>query len=90
MPQLVEEVEALACCKAVWFALEIGSREIIFKGDTTAVIQVLEKGKKKKIVYYQFSLSIVNVGKCDNFILLPLLFLCNFHHLFLIVFMNIF
>ena len=48
MPQLVEEVEALACCKAVWFALEIGSREIIFKGDTTAVIQVLEKGKKKK------------------------------------------
>ena len=48
LPQLVEEVEALACCKAVWFALEIGSREIIFKGDTTAVIQVLEKGKKKK------------------------------------------
>ena len=48
MPQLVEEVKALACCKAVWFALEIGSREIIFKGDTTAVIQVLEKGKKKK------------------------------------------
>ena len=48
LPQLVEEVEALVCCKAIWFALEIGSREIIFKGDTIAMIQVLEKEKKKK------------------------------------------
>ena len=54
MPQLVEEVEALVCCKAIWFALEIGSREIIFKGDTIAMIQVLEKEKKNRVCLFKF------------------------------------
>jgi len=44
------------------------------------------------IVYYQLLLSIVNMGRCDHFILLRLyniIIFCNNHYLFVIVFINI-
>ena len=38
LPPTVEDVEALACRRAISFALEIGLQEVMFKGDSDIVI----------------------------------------------------
>ena len=45
------------------------------------------------IVYYQLLLSIVNMGRCDHLILLRLyniIIFCNYHYLFVMVFIIFF
>ena len=44
LPQSVATVEALACRRAVQFAVEIGLHEIIFEGDAAMVIQAIKTG----------------------------------------------
>ena len=44
LPQSVADVEALACRRAVMFAVEIGLREVIFEGDAAVVIQAINCG----------------------------------------------
>ena len=44
LPQTVADVEALACRRAVMFAVEIGLREVIFEGDAAVVIQAINCG----------------------------------------------
>ena len=39
LPRSVAEVEALACRRAVQFAIEIGLHEVIFEGDAAVVIK---------------------------------------------------
>lgn len=38
LPPSIAEVEALACCRAVQFAVEIGLHEVMFEGDSLTVI----------------------------------------------------
>ena len=42
LPQSVATVEALACRRAIQFAVEIGLHEVIFEGDATVVIQAIK------------------------------------------------
>nr|POE64106.1 hypothetical protein CFP56_08477 [Quercus suber] len=44
LPQSVADVEALACRRAVLFAVEIGLRKVIFEGDAAVVIQAINCG----------------------------------------------
>ncbi|XP_050278031.1 uncharacterized protein LOC126719535 [Quercus robur] len=44
LPQTVAEVEILACCKAVSFALELSLREVVFEGDVVGVINAIKSG----------------------------------------------
>ncbi|XP_075674968.1 uncharacterized protein LOC142644190 [Castanea sativa] len=39
LSQSVDELEALACRRAIQFAWEIGLRRVVFEGDSTTVIQ---------------------------------------------------
>ena len=41
MAQSVADLEALACLKAVQFALEIGNTQVVFEGDSTVIINAL-------------------------------------------------
>lgn len=41
LPPTVEDVEALACRRAISFALEIGLQEVMFEGDSDTVIRSL-------------------------------------------------
>ena len=38
LPQFVIEVEALACCHAISFIIDLGLHEVIFKGDLAVLI----------------------------------------------------
>ena len=40
----VVELEALACYRAVQFALEIGLTQVVFEGDSAVVIDALQHG----------------------------------------------
>ena len=42
--QSVVELEALACQRAVQFALEIGLTQVVVEGDSVTVIEVLKNG----------------------------------------------
>ena len=44
LTQLVNEVEAIACRKAVQFARELGLQKVTFEGDSLVVINVLSQG----------------------------------------------
>nr|POE62476.1 hypothetical protein CFP56_59543 [Quercus suber] len=41
LPPTVEDVEALACRRAISFALEIGLQEVMFEGDLDTIIRSL-------------------------------------------------
>ena len=47
----VVKLEALACRRAVQFALEIGLREVIFEGDSAPVIQAILTGSGDQSAY---------------------------------------
>ena len=51
LPQTVEEVEALACRRAVQLAREIGISEVVFEGDSTIIVQALKHGQVDQSVY---------------------------------------
>ena len=40
----VAVLEALACCRALLFAKEIGLRQVVFEGDSAMVIQAFTHG----------------------------------------------
>ena len=40
-PPTVEDIEALACWRAMSFALEIGLRDVVFEGDSETIIKHL-------------------------------------------------
>ena len=44
LTQTVNELEALACRRAVRFASELGLRKVIFEGDSSMVINALSQG----------------------------------------------
>nr|POE97331.1 hypothetical protein CFP56_49462 [Quercus suber] len=44
LSQSVAELEALACLRAVQFALEIGLRRVTFEGDSVTVINSIDRG----------------------------------------------
>ena len=44
LSQAVVDMKALACPKAVEFAVEIGLQRVIFEGDSTMVINALNHG----------------------------------------------
>lgn len=44
LTQTVNELEALACSRAIQFASEIGLRKVIFEGDSSVVINALSQG----------------------------------------------
>ncbi|XP_050289889.1 uncharacterized protein LOC126728050 [Quercus robur] len=44
MAQLVADLEALACLKAIQFALELGITRVVFEGDSAVVINALLHG----------------------------------------------
>ena len=39
--QSVVELEALACCRAMQFAMELGLQDVVFEGDSLQVIQAI-------------------------------------------------
>ena len=41
LPPTIEDVEALACRRAISFVLEIGLQEVIFEGDSDTIIRSL-------------------------------------------------
>ena len=47
----VVELEALACLRAVQFALEIGLTRVVFEGNSTAVIDALRQGSGELTCY---------------------------------------
>ena len=51
LPNLVAEVEAMACKRAVQFASKIGVQEVIFEGDSMIVIQALTHGAANEAPY---------------------------------------
>ena len=51
LPQSVALVEALACRRAVQFAVEIGLHEVIFEGDAAVVINAISKGLANQSLY---------------------------------------
>ena len=51
LPQSVAIVEALACRRAIQFAVEIGLHEVIFEGDATVVIQAIKNREADQSSY---------------------------------------
>ena len=51
LPNLVVEVEAMACRRAVKFAYEVGIQEVIFEGDSLTVIPALNNGAASEAPY---------------------------------------
>ena len=51
LPQKVEEVEALACQRAVSFAIELGLCDLVIEGDSTLVIQAIKDGQPCQSFY---------------------------------------
>lgn len=51
LPHSVAKVEALACRRAVQFAVEIGLHDVIFEGDSMIVIQALKNGSGALSIY---------------------------------------
>ena len=51
LPHFVPEVEALACCHAVSFAVNLGLQEIIFEGDSTIINQAINNGLLSPALY---------------------------------------
>ena len=51
LPRTMEEVEALACHQVVQYACEIGIHEVIFKGNSSIVVQALKHGQADQSVY---------------------------------------
>ena len=49
--QSVAELEALACQRVVQFALEIGLNQVVIKGDSVTVIEVLKNGTSQFASY---------------------------------------
>ena len=43
LSQSVDDLEALACCKTVEFAAELGLQKVIFEGDSAMVISALNQ-----------------------------------------------
>nr|POE83782.1 hypothetical protein CFP56_06104 [Quercus suber] len=43
LPATVDDVEALACRKAISFALELGLANVVFEGDSETIIQALNE-----------------------------------------------
>ncbi|KAL0000349.1 hypothetical protein SO802_014130 [Lithocarpus litseifolius] len=41
LPSAVDDVEAIACRRAISFALEIGVEEVVFEGDSETIIKAL-------------------------------------------------
>ena len=44
-------VEALACRRAVQFAVEIGLHEVVFEGDAAVIINAIAQGSANQSVY---------------------------------------
>ena len=44
-------VEALACQRAVQFAVEIGLYEVVFEGDTVVIINAIAQGSANQSLY---------------------------------------
>jgi len=51
MAQLVAAVEALACRRAVKFAVEIGLTRVVFEGDSTVIINAITTAKGDQTNY---------------------------------------
>ena len=51
LPQSMAMVEALACRRAVQFAVEIGLQEVVFKGDAAVVINAIAQGSANQSLY---------------------------------------
>ncbi|KAK9989237.1 hypothetical protein SO802_029476 [Lithocarpus litseifolius] len=51
LSQLVAELEALACRRAVQFALEIGLRRVTFEGDLVTVINAIVRRSPEFLPY---------------------------------------
>ena len=51
LPNLVLEVEAMACKRAVKFAYEFSIQEVIFEGDSLTVIQAINNGGASEVPY---------------------------------------
>ena len=51
LPNLVVEVEAMACKRAVKFAYEVGIQEVIFEGDSLTVILAINNGATSEAPY---------------------------------------
>ena len=51
LPQTVVKVEALACRRAVSFAIELGLRELVIEGDQVLVIQAIKDGQPCQSFY---------------------------------------
>ncbi|KAL0005317.1 hypothetical protein SO802_012878 [Lithocarpus litseifolius] len=51
LPQMVEEVEALACHEAAKLVKEISVSEVVFEGDSAIIVQALKHGQANQSVY---------------------------------------
>ena len=51
LPQTVVEVEALACLRAVFFAIELGLCDLVIEGDSALVIQAIKDGQPCQSFY---------------------------------------
>ena len=49
--QTVVELEALACCRTVLFAVELGLQDVVFEGDSLQVIQALNLDSTDHLTY---------------------------------------
>ena len=44
LPRTMEEVEAITCRTAVWFALQLGLAEVVFEGDFETITTAINSG----------------------------------------------
>ena len=51
LPQFVAMLEALACRRAVQFAVEIGLHEVVFEGAAAVVINTISQGSANQSLY---------------------------------------
>ena len=74
LSQTVAELEALACYRAVQFAMEIGIQRVIFEGDSAVVIKAILEGQLifpsmvtlLKISDYKFQTSSLLIFACST------------------------
>ena len=78
LPQSVAMVEALACRRAVQFAVEIGLHEVVFEGAAAVVINTISQGSANQSLYGQIVddiLAQVSLLSSSDFCFVPRL--CN-------------
>ena len=68
--QTVVELEALACCRAVLFAVELGLQDVVFEGDSLQVIQALNLDSTDHLTYIMATFSRISELKLLLFLLL--------------------